>query len=221
MWRWTTAPSAAATTGTGGSRRSASGGSASTARRSLRWPPPRMEDEGPIHCDVLYDWQWRSTIPKQPEKDVAMGTLEWRTLLKNLFPGCTCPPGVTACFQTLPDLLCSHPSFYTLPWTLSCNHSGSPIFSTRASVVCLLWPSVAEKKRTVSTRNGTFLPSNASLWQLVYTMHTIAPMLVSSIYCCGRNSGFINFDQTPKWRGYGWTWAVLGAGQAAWLMTLL
>lgn len=68
---------------------------------------------------------------------------------------CTCPPGVAACFQTSPDLFCSHPSFYTLPWTLSCNHNSSPIFSIRASVVCLLWPSVREKKRTVSTLNGT------------------------------------------------------------------
>lgn len=71
--------------------------------------------EGPVHRDVLNDWQGRSTIPKQPEMEDDMLTLEWRTL--NLFPGCTCPPGVTTCFQTLPDLLCSHPSFYTLPWT--------------------------------------------------------------------------------------------------------
>lgn len=147
MWRWTTAPSAAAITGIGGSRRSASGGSASTARRYLRWTPPRMEEElswGARPSHVLDDWQGRSTIPKQPETDDDVRTFERRTL--NLFPGCTCPPGVTACFQTLPDLLCSHPSFYTLSWTLSCNHKGSPIFSIRVSVVCLLWPSVAEKK---------------------------------------------------------------------------
>lgn len=90
--------------------------------------------------------------------------------------GCTCPLGVTACFQTLPDLLCSRPSFYTLPWTLSCNHNGSPIFSIRASVVCLLWPSVAEKKKqTVSTLNGTFCSPPTHRSESLFTWCTRSP----------------------------------------------
>lgn len=56
-------------------------------------------------------------------------TLERRTL--DVSHGCTCTPGATACFQTLPDLL------YTLPWTPSCNHNSSPIFLyVRLSSAC-------------------------------------------------------------------------------------
>lgn len=102
---------------------------------------------------VLYDWQAGAQFLSNLRQ---MMTLEGRTL--NLVPGCNCAPGVTACFQTLPDLLCSHPRFYTLPWTLSFNHNGSPtvyfLYMHPLSACC--GHLSQKKKRTVSTLNGTF-----------------------------------------------------------------
>lgn len=84
-WRWTTAPSAAATTGTGGSRLSACGGSVSMARPChkretatqrgrdgeglLQWGMEeklRRKEALPTATGWC-DWRSRSTIPRKPE----------------------------------------------------------------------------------------------------------------------------------------------------------